>query len=223
MINFIFKVERWKYNKEYGVYVSTQGRVRSKTKVDIQPKVNQGGYLSVKTSNGGVMVHRLVMYTWRPTDGMNDLTVDHLNHNKRDNSLDNLEWVTMKENQRRAARDLEKRAFPKNCPEMVIIQQELLEKAEKALAKKNKVFEMDEHWDEQVYVNGLLMTYRIMLEFFWNIPDIQKHFKKKVDFQNSIRCKYQLNKNKEDRLLSKKAKSLYNCATVEPIGVKIND
>ena len=223
MFNIIFKIERWKYNKEYGVYVSTQGRVRSKTKVNIQPKVNQYGYLSIKTSNGRVMLHRLVMYTWRPTDGMNDLTVDHLNHNKRDNSLENLEWVTAKENQSRASRDLERSALPKNCPEMIAIKQEQLQKKEEIQKKKTEVFEMNEHWDEQVCVNGLIMTYRMMLDFFWNMPDIQKRFKKKIDFQNSIQSKYHLKENKEDRLLSKKAKSLYDYAIIEPIGVKIND
>ena len=37
---------------------------------------------------------------------MEDLTVDHLNHNKRDNSLSNLEWVSKDENQKRANNDL---------------------------------------------------------------------------------------------------------------------
>ena len=223
MFNIIFKVERWKYNKEYGVYVSTQGRVRSKTKVDIKPKVKQCGYLTVKTSNGNILLHRLVMYTWRPTDGMNDLTVDHLNHNKRDNSLDNLEWVTRQENQRRAKEDLDKSKLSSKHPDDIIIKREVQEKEAKALEKRNKTFEMNENWDEPVYVNDLLMTYRIMLDFFWNIPDIHKHFKRKMDFQNSIKCRYQLDKKKEERLLSKKCKSLYNCAVIEPIGVKIND
>lgn len=33
---------------------------------------------------------------------MEQLTVDHLDHNKRNNSVDNLEWVTRAENMRRA-------------------------------------------------------------------------------------------------------------------------
>ena len=33
------------------------------------------------------------------------MTVDHLNHNKRDNSLKNLEWVTKEENWKRAKED----------------------------------------------------------------------------------------------------------------------
>lgn len=30
--NFIFRIERWKFNKKYGVYVSTEGRVKTKDK-----------------------------------------------------------------------------------------------------------------------------------------------------------------------------------------------
>ena len=37
--------------------------------------------------------------------GMEELSVDHLDHNKRNNALYNLEWVTVAENQRRAAED----------------------------------------------------------------------------------------------------------------------
>ena len=46
------------------------------------------------------------MLTFRPIPNAEDLTVDHLNHNKRDNSLDNLEWVTKEENWDRANADL---------------------------------------------------------------------------------------------------------------------
>ena len=45
------------------------------------------------------------MMTWKPIAGMDKMTVDHLDHNKRNNKLSNLEWVTEEENQRRAAED----------------------------------------------------------------------------------------------------------------------
>ena len=45
------------------------------------------------------------MLTWRPIPGAEDLTVDHLDHNKRNNALTNLEWVTREENLRRAGED----------------------------------------------------------------------------------------------------------------------
>ena len=45
------------------------------------------------------------MLTFKPIPNAESLTVDHLNHNKRDNSFNNLEWVTKEENERRANRD----------------------------------------------------------------------------------------------------------------------
>lgn len=102
---FIFKVEKWKWNKECRLYVSTMGHFRDEYKQPIPIKLNQNGYVVIKTRNGYQMAHRLVMKTWMPTEDMDNLTVDHLDHNKRNNALDNLEWVTEKENKRRAVAD----------------------------------------------------------------------------------------------------------------------
>ena len=60
----------------------------------------------VKTYVGLKSAHRMVMMTWRPTRDMESLTVDHLDHNKRNNAVSNLEWVTKEENKRRAAADM---------------------------------------------------------------------------------------------------------------------
>lgn len=105
MFNIIFKIERWKFNKDYGVYVSTEGHFKDRQKRLIPVKIGNGGYCNIKTERGYVLAHRLVMFTWRPIPNAEKLTVDHLNHNKRDNSLTNLEWVTQQENLRRAHMD----------------------------------------------------------------------------------------------------------------------
>lgn len=105
--------ERWRFNKDYGVWVSTHGRFRDKNKKELPIKIDSQGYCRVKVDCAIYKLcsaHRLVMLTWRPTDEAENLTVDHKNHNKRDNSLANLEWVTYEENARRAAEDFV------NCP-----------------------------------------------------------------------------------------------------------
>ena len=102
---FNFNVERWKWNKEYRVYVSTMGHFKDEYKQPISIKINKTGYVMIKTHAGVKSAHRLVMLTWLPIPNAEDLTVDHLDHNKRNNSLKNLEWVTHKENQKRAADD----------------------------------------------------------------------------------------------------------------------
>lgn len=98
-------VERWKFSKEYGVYVSTLGNLKDRRKRIIPIKIDKKGYCVIRTEVGYVSVHRLVMKTWKPAPNMETLTIDHLNHNKRDNCLDNLEWVTRQLNLERAIED----------------------------------------------------------------------------------------------------------------------
>ena len=101
------KIEKWKWNKEYRVFVSSLGRFKDEYKRNLPIKISsKTGYCNVKTSCGYKVVHRLVLLTFRPIPNAEELTVDHLNHNKRDNSLDNLEWVTKEENWDRANADL---------------------------------------------------------------------------------------------------------------------
>ena len=101
---FLINVERWKWNSEYRVYVSNTSRFKDEYKKELSLKVSRG-YCYVKTYVGLKSAHRLVMMTWRPTRDMESLTVDHLDHNTRNNALTNLEWVTFAENQKRANQD----------------------------------------------------------------------------------------------------------------------
>lgn len=100
-----FKVERWKWNKEYRVYVSTLGNFKDEFKKNLPIKINAQGYVMVRTRCGMMLAHRLVMFTFKPIPGAEKLTVDHLNHNKRENTIYNLEWVTKKVNLERAKED----------------------------------------------------------------------------------------------------------------------
>lgn len=97
MFNIHFSIERWKFNKEYNVYVSNQGRFRDKDKKEIFPAPCQG-YLIFRLGSIWIPAHRLVLKTWMPVAD-ETLTVDHINHNKRDNSLKNLRWLSKKENE----------------------------------------------------------------------------------------------------------------------------
>lgn len=108
--NFNFNIERWKWNDEYRIYVSTAGRCKDEHKRLLPVKINSSGYCMVKTACSFRLVHRLVMKTWRPVPDEENLTVDHLDHNKRNNDVRNLEWVTETENMRRAKQDLYKEA-----------------------------------------------------------------------------------------------------------------
>ncbi len=103
MFNIHLTFEKWKYNKEYNVYVSTLGNVRDSRKVTIRPKVTNTGYMSINVGIKTIYLHRLVMETFK---GHSNLTIDHIDSNKRNNSLKNLEYVTQEVNLQRAQANL---------------------------------------------------------------------------------------------------------------------
>lgn len=43
-------------------------------------------------------IHRLVLYTFKPIDNLSEMQVNHIDNNRMNPSLENLEWVTAKEN-----------------------------------------------------------------------------------------------------------------------------
>ena len=60
---------------------------------------SKNGYLIIRVKGKRMYVHILVMLAFH---GKSDLTVDHLNMNKQDNRLENIEYVTVVENTKRA-------------------------------------------------------------------------------------------------------------------------
>jgi len=71
-------------------YTDARGKQR-KERV-LKPKVTKDGYLSVM---GGKLVHRLVAEAFM---GPSKLRIDHINGIKSDNRVENLEYVTDREN-----------------------------------------------------------------------------------------------------------------------------
>ena len=107
MPKFFFNCERWKWNDDLRIYVSTHGHVKDEYKKNVAAKINGNGYFVVRVNDRFYTIHRLVLMTWRPlpNDGT-PMTVDHLDSNRRNNHLDNLEWVSQEENLRRASENL---------------------------------------------------------------------------------------------------------------------
>lgn len=99
---FHISIERWKFNKEYEVWVSNHGNILDKEKNPIRVKTSNKRYMVCIIQKKLVSVHRLVLMTWQPREDANTLTVDHINSNPRDNRLVNLEWVSEEENVARA-------------------------------------------------------------------------------------------------------------------------
>ena len=119
--------EIWCDIKNYeGLYqVSNKGKVKSlnykrtgKEKI-LRPGKNGKGYLFVRLYKNRetkmYKVHRLVLSTFSPCPDSESLQVNHINECKADNRLENLEWVTNKDNQNhgtRNARMAEKKSIP---------------------------------------------------------------------------------------------------------------
>lgn len=154
-------IERWKYNPTFELYVSNMGHIRNKSKADIAPKIMSNGYVVVYvygSINCYMLLHRVVMLTWKPTPEAEALTVDHLDHNKRNNALSNLEWVTKEENLRRAEDDYVGRITVYNnivgckheevCP--LAVMPALMKQSEPILTEKQKRRLATQAWVKRV-------------------------------------------------------------------------
>ncbi len=91
--------------REY--YIEENGKVYSRNKRDgkISEKATtlnkKRGYIYCRTSNKNYAVHKLVAQYFVPNPQKLNV-VDHIDGNKLNNNYLNLEWVTYKENTRRA-------------------------------------------------------------------------------------------------------------------------
>ena len=89
-------IEYKKYKDAHLVY--NDGRVYSLiSNKFLKFDYSNSGYARLKLNGKNVRVHRLVMELFK---GKSDLTVDHINGNKHDNRLCNLQYVTAEENAR---------------------------------------------------------------------------------------------------------------------------
>lgn len=80
--------------------ISTKGRVRnSRTGYVLKPFPDRYGYLRVSLGNiDNVYIHRLVCETFHGAPPNSDYQVNHIDCNRQNNSVENLEWCTASEN-----------------------------------------------------------------------------------------------------------------------------
>lgn len=93
-----------KYELKFNYYVTDDGRIWSeRTQKYLSPQYDKNGYVKVQlrsTDNKShrYSVHRLVLENFKPIQGMEKLQVNHIDGNKLNNNLNNLEWTTCEEN-----------------------------------------------------------------------------------------------------------------------------
>lgn len=103
--------EVWKSPNNYSeYYISNYGRIKSKTrKKSLKTRVHEGYYDCRIIDDSGKKrsprIHRLVAETFMPNNPSEQNQVNHIDGNKLNNHLDNLEWVTSRQNQMHAIKN----------------------------------------------------------------------------------------------------------------------
>lgn len=91
--------------RKKGETIYKDGRTAHFSETILKPSLNHKGYekvyLSIKSKKYSKYVHRLVAQSFIENKE-NKSTVNHIDCNKRNNSVENLEWMTNKENMRHA-------------------------------------------------------------------------------------------------------------------------
>lgn len=83
-------------------YLRKNGRLDNRKGKQLRPSVDKYGYERVVLTKDGIRktysVHKLVALAFIPNPE-NKTTINHIDGNKRNNNVSNLEWATEKENQ----------------------------------------------------------------------------------------------------------------------------
>lgn len=108
------ELERWATSSDdVNLQVSTMGRIQWNRwsvmgfRTTPVPNKRLGGYCMVKVGNVQMLVHQLVLRTFRGPPPIDDgtYTVDHLNHIRHDNRLSNLKWSTKQQQRSNRAKN----------------------------------------------------------------------------------------------------------------------
>lgn len=101
-------ITKCKYNLKFNYYITDDGKVWSeRTQKYLSFQYDKNGYVKVQmrsTDNKShrYSIHRLVLENFKPVENMENLQVNHIDGNKKNNNLTNLEWTTSEENIRHA-------------------------------------------------------------------------------------------------------------------------
>ncbi len=106
-------------NKETFYSVSNYGEIRNdSTGTLLQGSVANNGYRMVhlrQRIDKNCSVHRLVMKAFYPCEDMDELQINHIDGNKLNNRIDNLEWSTALDNMRHSFKTGLQRFEMKEC------------------------------------------------------------------------------------------------------------
>jgi hypothetical protein len=86
----------------YEITTSYPWRIRNaESKQESRLTRSANGYQRVSLNGSNIGLHRVVLDQFQPNDNAQEkLDVDHINHNRSDNRLENLRWCTRRDNNR---------------------------------------------------------------------------------------------------------------------------
>lgn len=160
-----------------GYEASPLGGVRNaKTKREIKTAAKAKKYHMVTLSGKQIAAHRLVALTFIPNPD-NLAFVNHKDGNKRNNCIDNLEWITHKDNVRhavamgRGGRDYMKNGVRVTHPDGRQEFYDSTSKAEEAMGLcQGTVNRCNRKCNGYLYTNNTQTTWRYRLEYFNETP-----------------------------------------------------
>lgn len=120
-----------KYDLKFNYYARDDGTIYSETSNKIlSPQLDKNGYEKVQMmSTDGkrhrYSVHRLILENFNPIDDMDKMQVNHIDGNKRNNRLSNLEWVTNYENTQHAIQNKLRDTTGENNPSAKLTKEDI--------------------------------------------------------------------------------------------------
>lgn len=121
------------YNNKYKVYENGDIYSLINNKF-LKPYPDSSGYLTVRLSGKMFMVHKIVMLLF--VGECNGLVVDHLDGNKLNNNLSNLEYVTRSENLVRMNKMMDYKNKNKNHKPVKVLYRGEVYSSQRELAKR---------------------------------------------------------------------------------------
>lgn len=105
-----------------GYRVSENAQIKNLHGEIVKQYTHAEGYKRIRANNDWYYVHRAVLDGFFPTDNP-DLVADHIDHDRTNNNIDNLRWVTRRQNTARAGREGKLSVYKKKTPIVVIDEQ----------------------------------------------------------------------------------------------------
>ena len=112
-------------NDKGEIYSDNSGLMKSRNKGKTEYQIIN--FQTIDGKKKTYRVHRLVLMAFKPIDNPDSMEVNHIDGNKKNNSLDNLEWCTSSENQKHAYRTGLQKARKSEKSNLVKLTEEVFE------------------------------------------------------------------------------------------------